>query len=130
MPGMFWHEHRFRLAEQDIDEMTGTGFDDRKFVNRDLDGLLPAFLGIGRSVVDVEADRRIHLPGVAAEADRCALEVDLEPGRPRSGGREAREELPKGAVGELQVDEDRKSTRLNSSHPSISYAVFCLKKKK
>src|SRR5690348_17498902 len=27
-------------------------------------------------------------------------------------------------------DPDRKSTRLNSSHPSISYAVFCLKKKK
>src|SRR5690348_17630648 len=26
--------------------------------------------------------------------------------------------------------EDRKSTRLNSSHPSISHAVFCLKKKK
>src|SRR5437868_13169603 len=26
-------------------------------------------------------------------------------------------------------DEDRKSTRLNSSHVSISYAVFCLKKK-
>src|SRR5690348_18326247 len=25
---------------------------------------------------------------------------------------------------------DRKSTRLNSSHPSISYAVFCVKKKK
>src|SRR5207249_12240563 len=28
------------------------------------------------------------------------------------------------------VDQDRKSTRLNSSHVSISYAVFCLKKKK
>src|SRR5690348_17701152 len=27
------------------------------------------------------------------------------------------------------VRKDRKSTRLNSSHPSISYAVFCLKKK-
>src|SRR2546427_2401196 len=27
-------------------------------------------------------------------------------------------------------DEDRKSTRLNSSHSQISYAVFCLKKKK
>src|SRR5438552_9549987 len=27
-------------------------------------------------------------------------------------------------------DEDRKSTRLNSSHQIISYAVFCLKKKK
>src|SRR5207249_5862784 len=29
-----------------------------------------------------------------------------------------------------QADQDRKSTRLNSSHVSISYAVFCLKKKK
>src|SRR5690625_6889823 len=28
------------------------------------------------------------------------------------------------------VDGDRKSTRLNSSHVAISYAVFCLKKKK
>src|SRR5699024_11690564 len=28
------------------------------------------------------------------------------------------------------IAEDRKSTRLNSSHVSISYAVFCLKKKK
>src|SRR5690348_17431157 len=28
------------------------------------------------------------------------------------------------------LEKDRKSTRLNSSHPSISYAVFCLKKKK
>src|SRR4051794_21991325 len=30
---------------------------------------------------------------------------------------------------EPRTEEDRKSTRLNSSHPSISYAVFCLKKK-
>src|SRR3712207_8646946 len=30
----------------------------------------------------------------------------------------------------LRRDEDRKSTRLNSSHANISYAVFCLKKKK
>src|SRR2546428_2296513 len=29
----------------------------------------------------------------------------------------------------VQVDTDRKSTRLNSSHDQISYAVFCLKKK-
>src|SRR5436305_7116948 len=29
-----------------------------------------------------------------------------------------------------RVDADRKSTRLNSSHVRISYAVFCLKKKK
>src|SRR3712207_8745340 len=32
--------------------------------------------------------------------------------------------------GELDVEVDRKSTRLNSSHANISYAVFCLKKKK
>src|SRR5699024_12879495 len=31
--------------------------------------------------------------------------------------------------GDLEYGEDRKSTRLNSSHVSISYAVFCLKKK-
>src|SRR5689334_24378363 len=29
-----------------------------------------------------------------------------------------------------EIFQDRKSTRLNSSHSSISYAVFCLKKKK
>src|SRR5256886_10087406 len=29
-----------------------------------------------------------------------------------------------------KLDRDRKSTRLNSSHSQISYAVFCLKKKK
>src|SRR3712207_8014328 len=34
-----------------------------------------------------------------------------------------------GRVGRLVVG-DRKSTRLNSSHANISYAVFCLKKKK
>src|SRR5688572_31639734 len=38
-----------------------------------------------------------------------------------------------GAKGEVvaldAADEDRKSTRLNSSHSQISYAVFCLKKK-
>src|SRR2546426_3948229 len=33
-------------------------------------------------------------------------------------------------LGETLVVEDRKSTRLNSSHLVISYAVFCLKKKK
>src|SRR2546427_5277299 len=40
---------------------------------------------------------------------------DLQPGVPEPAGRRHR---------------DRKSTRLNSSHSQISYAVFCLKKKK
>src|SRR5437867_10229726 len=41
--------------------------------------------------------------------------------------------LPGPAPGDLrhaQSGRDRKSTRLNSSHRTISYAVFCLKKKK
>src|SRR5439155_19245037 len=47
-----------------------------------------------------------------------------------------REEFAKAGRPELLVfmdvheDSDRKSTRLNSSHVAISYAVFCLKKKK
>src|SRR2546429_4060363 len=40
----------------------------------------------------------------------------------------ARDEVAEDGV--LLVAEDRKSTRLNSSHGYISYAVFCLKKKK
>src|SRR5690348_17382160 len=37
--------------------------------------------------------------------------------------------IASGPVSFMKGFEDRKSTRLNSSHPSISYAVFCLKKK-
>src|SRR5690242_21456379 len=39
-------------------------------------------------------------------------------------------EYGSGRIVELRTHIDRKSTRLNSSHMSISYAVFCLKKKK
>src|SRR5690348_17688668 len=50
------------------------------------------------------------------------------------GARQVDRELVVAVVGggdheEDQDHQDRKSTRLNSSHPSISYAVFCLKKK-
>src|SRR5688572_32069033 len=38
--------------------------------------------------------------------------------------------VPGGARRQDSVAKDRKSTRLNSSHSQISYAVFCLKKKK
>src|SRR3712207_9017869 len=38
-------------------------------------------------------------------------------------------EVPGHMAAEL-LEQDRKSTRLNSSHANISYAVFCLKKKK
>src|SRR5690348_17493565 len=46
------------------------------------------------------------------------------------GGRgKARPQNTRAALKAEAFEEDRKSTRLNSSHPSISYAVFCLKKK-
>src|SRR5699024_12817842 len=38
--------------------------------------------------------------------------------------------VPLGTIEDGDTGLDRKSTRLNSSHVSISYAVFCLKKKK
>src|SRR5205085_3839402 len=54
--------------------------------------------------------------------------------RSRSGWDEGpRRAMPCGAsahVGQPGCRRDRKSTRLNSSHSQISYAVFCLKKKK
>src|SRR5256885_8263089 len=57
-------------------------------------------------------------------ADVVALERHREL-HERAGDRVARR------VGDgVVVDGDRKSTRLNSSHLVISYAVFCLKKKK
>src|SRR3712207_8629684 len=38
--------------------------------------------------------------------------------------------IPSGSMEKTLLVKDRKSTRLNSSHANISYAVFCLKKKK
>src|SRR5688572_32755790 len=58
---------------------------------------------------------------------------------PRGGGRRAdhprqrphaRSRGNPGRAYDAHLREDRKSTRLNSSHSQISYAVFCLKKKK
>src|SRR2546430_3628456 len=54
--------------------------------------------------------------------DPLAEELDFAPVGP--GGNE------RGHCQRLGVMSDRKSTRLNSSHSQISYAVFCLKKKK
>src|SRR5690348_18176241 len=55
----------------------------------------------------------------AGKCGSCSMEIN---GRPRLGCMTR--------MSTFSPDEDRKSTRLNSSHPSISYAVFCLKKKK
>src|SRR5256885_8038502 len=72
---------------------------------------------------------------------RSRIAIDLAAGR-ENAQRNRQVEAPRilGQVGGRQVDDDafvarelqpdRKSTRLNSSHLVISYAVFCLKKKK
>src|SRR2546430_3252081 len=53
----------------------------------------------------------------------------IDAGIDASGGFGAGRALAEICTGGL-ADIDRKSTRLNSSHSQISYAVFCLKKKK
>src|SRR3712207_7922576 len=47
-----------------------------------------------------------------------------------TGGRVVCVEADEAACAAAEANLDRKSTRLNSSHANISYAVFCLKKKK
>src|SRR3712207_7405555 len=70
---------------------------------------------------------------VAVEADRAQVALREAVRRYQlhrrrlqlvDGVRDLHVEEPRGVV------QDRKSTRLNSSHANISYAVFCLKKKK
>src|SRR5439155_3499128 len=50
--------------------------------------------------------------------------------RSRAGPSLPRRPRPQRQLPPVAADGDRKSTRLNSSHVAISYAVFCLKKKK
>src|SRR3712207_8138034 len=69
------------------------------------------------AVGDVEG-HHADQPAVAVEEQRTRLPVDLRAAR----GEAAR-------AGAEAQPRDRKSTRLNSSHANISYAVFCLKKK-
>src|SRR3712207_9509169 len=65
------------------------------------------------------------VPGRASATARAGGPRDL----PR-GPRPARAAVGRGLHDALLAPRDRKSTRLNSSHANISYAVFCLKKKK
>src|SRR5439155_15238293 len=68
---------------------------------------------------DFEAQVDLYLDGELAPSDARELEVHLVQCAECTRFRDKRLAL-----------RDRKSTRLNSSHVAISYAVFCLKKKK
>src|SRR3712207_8736159 len=63
----------------------------------------------GDAIIDRKIDHAFQVAAHAAVANRIQLTIDA------TGG---------------DAHLDRKSTRLNSSHANISYAVFCLKKKK
>src|SRR3712207_8744488 len=71
-------------------------------------------------------------PRAAARLHGLGRALGLASGR-RPGNRRAAERVDRAAGRRrragLAVERDRKSTRLNSSHANISYAVFCLKKK-
>src|SRR3712207_8985831 len=78
-----------------------------------------------RSLVDVE-----RVPLAARVPDRPLLDVPHAHPRVHPVGVEGLAvDVERVPVGRLR-EQDRKSTRLNSSHANISYAVFCLKKKK
>src|SRR3712207_7631069 len=71
----------------------------------------------------VAADDRDRHDVADLERERREVEVVGVPLPPGVAAHEQREQR-------RLVPRDRKSTRLNSSHANISYAVFCLKKKK
>src|SRR5258705_7400832 len=77
-------------------------------------------------------DRRFKKPQRVAEFLALGAQGRLESERRKSGGAAFGKQLgcePREIV-ICERSVDRKSTRLNSSHLGISYAVFCLKKKK
>src|SRR5207245_2628623 len=78
---------------------------------------------VARHLLDHHADAAARDAALVAQ-----LLLDVERHVDRDRERQAHEAA--GAAVDLRIDADRKSTRLNSSHGSISYAVFCLKKKK
>src|SRR5256885_3573843 len=67
--------------------------------------------------------RSLHGPPPGGHVHVRPAEIPEKEGRPHRHARRRHQHL-------LRPGGDRKSTRLNSSHLVISYAVFCLKKKK
>src|ERR1039457_2295440 len=84
-----------------------------------------------REIAKERLSKRV-VPEILYEATAVRVCMGLPQADLRSAGIALEQEWPDGIV-PGQVDQflvDRKSTRLNSSHLVISYAVFCLKKKK
>src|SRR5260221_10161195 len=86
------------------------------------DDLCPAFVHVFDDPVGIKS----LVGDQAAEFDILDQGRDADGVEAVAGQQDEPHQIPK-RVGQC---EDRKSTRLNSSHTVISYAVFCLKKKK
>src|SRR2546429_8734760 len=65
-----------------------------------------------------------------SSARRCAVGGTRGPRADAPSAPKRASARPSGGISRRRLTTDRKSTRLNSSHGYISYAVFCLKKKK
>src|SRR5437773_8934649 len=139
--------YRVRHAFASVDEM---------FAEAELDAVTvasPIGLHYQHCRAALEAGKHVHanktmtttvsaaneLIALAEARDLCIVASPGEIIRPQVT--RTRELIGGGAIGQLSWalcggafgayhEEDRKSTRLNSSHITISYAVFCLKKKK
>src|SRR3712207_7414665 len=80
-----------------------------------------------RSALTLHRAGFLHIINACPSIAAAVLEVMTTRLRLRNS---AAEQLANLSASQRVVCQDRKSTRLNSSHANISYAVFCLKKKK
>src|SRR3712207_7893531 len=78
------------------------------------------------------SDGRLEAHRILDQVEELVHALELEPALRRDLLRQrvAVQLLRQHAASARHLAQDRKSTRLNSSHANISYAVFCLKKKK
>src|SRR5215475_15684081 len=97
--------------------------------------LTPALMsGLSRGLETALADEAVGVVVLTNAGPTFCAGADLSGGTPAAAGggkrRGARRDGLADLLAAIQDSTDRKSTRLNSSHVKISYAVFCLKKKK
>src|SRR2546430_10758586 len=84
---------------------------------------IEAAVGLADGLVEIEIVGSGRSASAAGSAVDAGADGQPQVARHATGAKGAR-------AAAAQIVPDRKSTRLNSSHSQISYAVFCLKKKK
>src|SRR3712207_7223103 len=77
---------------------------------------------VDRDLIRHRLDQRALVAQGGLRCRHVGVDAGREPAQQRRPER--------GRLLQIEDGQDRKSTRLNSSHANISYAVFCLKKKK